>query len=302
MSLQGEATMGVTTTPDGPPAPAGMPGGEQAQAARWAGTATAASGVLAFTGAIGSAEPHAHAAVQVLLVLDGEVMLTDRHGHQLPVEAAIIPAGVRHELRAAPGARGLLAYLDPAHPAGRAAGARIVAAGAPDMAGTWQTAARPLANAAVTSMITGLVTGPADLPGMLCSIGPAAETRGFPAALSRALEAVPQLIDGPLLLGDLAAQAGVSASRLGHLFAEHLQLPFPAWRRWARLLHAIEAVRGGATLTEAAHGAGFADSSHLTRVCHEMFGLAPSRLVHLVRPGSQPSGSIQARKGRRPRR
>ncbi|OUC96475.1 AraC family transcriptional regulator [Streptosporangium minutum] len=255
-----------------------MPRGEQAQAARWAGTAMASSGLLAFTGAIGSAEPHAHAAVQVLLVLDGEVMLTDRHGHQRRTEAAIIPAGVRHELRAAPGAHGLLAYLDPAHPAARAAGARIATAGDADIVSTWQVAARPLATAAVT--------GPATLSGVLCSIGPTADTRGIPAVLSRALEAVPQLIDGPLLLGELAARVGVSASRLGHLFAEHLQLPFPAWRRWARLLHAIEAVRGGATLTEAAHGAGFADSSHLTRVCHEMFGLAPSHLVHLVRPAA----------------
>ncbi|GGT07424.1 putative transcriptional regulator, AraC family protein [Planobispora rosea] len=257
-----------------------MPRGGQAQAAGWAGTTTAAPGLLAFTGAIGSAEPHAHAAVQILVVLDGEVTLTDRHGHRCRTEAAIIPAGVRHGLRAAPGAHGLLAYLDPAHPAGRAAGTRIAMAGDADIASTWQAAARPLTATAVTSKITG----PAALPGVLCSIGLPTGTRRPPAVLSRALETVPQLIDGPLLLSEIAARVGVSASRLGHLFAEHLQLPFPAWRRWARLLHAIEAVREGATLTEAAHGAGFADSSHLTRVCHEMFGLAPSRLIHLLRP------------------
>ncbi|CCH32392.1 AraC family transcriptional regulator [Actinosynnema sp. NPDC047251] len=255
-----------------------MPHGEQAQAARWTGTATAAPGLLAFTGAIGSAEPHAHAAVQVLLVLDGEVVLTDRHGHRLRTGAAIIPAGARHELRAAPGTHGLLAYLDPAHPAARAVAARIAAAGDPAGVSTWQIAARPLTTARPLTVATPT------LPGVLSSIGQTADTSGLPLVLSRALEAVPQLIDGPLLLGELAARVGVSAGRLGHLFAEHLRLPFPAWRRWARLLHAIEAVRGGATLTEAAHGAGFADSSHLTRVCHEMFGLAPSRLVHLVRP------------------
>ncbi|MEV0678832.1 helix-turn-helix transcriptional regulator [Actinosynnema sp. NPDC050436] len=281
---------GVATRVGGP----GMPWGEQAQAARWAGTASATPGLLAFTGAIGSAEPHAHAAVQVLLVSDGEVVLTDRHGHRCRAEAAIIPAGVRHGLRASPGARGLLAYLDPAHPAARAACARIATAGDASTVSTWQIAARPLAAA---------VHGPATLPDVLGSIGPVADPTGFPRVLARALEAVPQLIGGPLLLGELAARIGVSASRLGHLFAEHLRLPFPAWRRWARLLHSIEAVRGGATLTEAAHAAGFADSSHLTRVCHEMFGLAPSHLVHLVRPTaclptgprSQSSGSIQAR-------
>ncbi|MEV4188993.1 helix-turn-helix domain-containing protein, partial [Streptosporangium canum] len=85
--------------------------------------------------------------------------------------------------------------------------------------------------------------------------------------------------DGPLLLGELAARAGVSASRLGHLFAEHLHLSYPAWRRWARLLHAIEQVRRGATLTEAAHAAGFADSAHLTRTCRAMFGITPSQAL-----------------------
>ncbi|MFD8557922.1 hypothetical protein ACFV1N_11615 [Streptosporangium canum] len=40
---------------------------------------------------------------------------------------ASIPTGIRHELRAAPGTVGLLAYLDPAGPAGRAATARIAA-------------------------------------------------------------------------------------------------------------------------------------------------------------------------------
>ncbi|MGW7482068.1 helix-turn-helix domain-containing protein [Nonomuraea muscovyensis] len=265
--------MSITTTPAGLTAPAGVPRKQQAQGGHWAGTATAAPGLLAFTGAIGSAEPHAHAAVQVLLVLDGEVILTDRHGHQRRAVAAIIPAGVRHELHAVPGAHGLLAYLDPAGPAGRAAGARVATSGALDVVGTWLAAA-----------FTDPVTGAAALPGVLCATGSAAGSKGFPPALSRALEAIPQLIEGPLLLGELAARAGVSASRLGHLFAEHLRLPYPAWRRWARLLHAIETVRGGATLTEAAHAAGFADSSHLTRVCHQMFGLAPSHLVHLVRP------------------
>jgi transcriptional regulator GlxA family with amidase domain len=35
----------------------------------------------------------------------------------------------------------------------------------------------------------------------------------------------------------------------------------------------------GGTLTDAAHAAGFADSAHMNRVCHEMFGLAPSEAV-----------------------
>lgn len=245
--------------------------------AAWAGAATAAPGLLAFTGAIGSAEPHTHAAVQVLLVLGGDVLLVDRHGHQRQVAAAIIPAGVRHELRAAPGACGLLAYLDPAGPAGRAATARARGGGGDAAAvSTWQAAAHPPGGTSV-----------ADLPVTHCSAAPGRGAAGLPTALARAVEMIPQLIGGPLLLEDLAARVGLSASRLGHLFAEHLHLPYPAWRRWARLLHAIEAVRGDATLTEAAHAAGFADSAHLTRTCRAMFGITPSQA--LAATGWKPS-------------
>jgi AraC-like DNA-binding protein/mannose-6-phosphate isomerase-like protein (cupin superfamily) len=286
MILHEGTTVSVATgTPVRPPAAAGTQPGEQAQGPRWAGAATAVPGLLAFTGEIGSAESHAHAAVQVLLVLDGEVVLSDRHGHQRRVQAAIIPAGVRHELRAAPGARGLLAYLDPAGPAGRAATARIAGDAVVDAVRTWQAAARPLATTAAID--------PAHLRAVACTNGPSADPAGLPAALSRALQAIPQLIDGPLLLGELAAQAGVSASRLGHLFAEHLHLPYPAWRRWARLLHAIESVRGGATLTDAAHSAGFADSAHLTRTFRAMFGLTPSQAMAAT--GWSPRSAASAR-------
>ena len=39
---------------------------------------------------------------------------------------------------------------------------------------------------------------------------------------------------------------------------------------------AIEAVMAGASWTEAAHEAGFADSAHLTRTHRRMFGIEPS--------------------------
>ena len=41
---------------------------------------------------------------------------------------------------------------------------------------------------------------------------------------------------------------------------------------------AIESAMDGASWTEAAHAAGFADSSHLTRTHKRMFGLEPTAL------------------------
>ncbi|MEV6659600.1 helix-turn-helix transcriptional regulator [Nocardia fluminea] len=89
------------------------------------------------------------------------------------------------------------------------------------------------------------------------------------------------LADGPVRLSELARRARLSESRLAHLFSAQVGLPFRAYVRWLRMQHAIRLVAAGQTLTEAAHGAGFADSAHLNRVCHSMFGAAPSQFGQL---------------------
>ncbi|HUL98536.1 MAG TPA: helix-turn-helix domain-containing protein [Mycobacterium sp.] len=48
---------------------------------------------------------------------------------------------------------------------------------------------------------------------------------------------------------------------------------------WLRLVDAIGALSGGASLTDAAHRTGFSDSAHLSRTFRRMFGMAPSLLV-----------------------
>lgn len=87
-------------------------------------------------------------------------------------------------------------------------------------------------------------------------------------------------------VGTLAAAArslGLSSSRLGHLFSAQVGLPFRPYALWLRLQGALAYLARGANLTEAAHGAGFADSAHLTRTFRRMFGVAPSDLAGLAR-------------------
>ena len=82
---------------------------------------------------------------------------------------------------------------------------------------------------------------------------------------------------------DAAARAhGLSASRLGHLFSAQVGLPFRPFALWLRLQGALAHMAKGANLTEAAHGAGFADSAHLTRTFRRMFGVAPSDLARSI--------------------
>ncbi|GGW71983.1 putative transcriptional regulator, AraC family protein [Streptomyces lucensis JCM 4490] len=251
----------MDTTPAHSPTPA-------RPAPQWHGAASASAGLLAFSGRIGGAAPHAHAAVQVLLLASGGVTLVDPAGHAQEARSAIIPAGVPHELRASVDAGGLVAYLDPAGPAGRAADALLRATGLdPATARAWRAAAQALPGVRTVDELVGVLHTPPAPLGTL------------PEPLRQALALAPRLIDGPLLLGELAGRVGLSASRLGHLFAEHLRLPYPAWRRWARLLHALESVQSGASLTTAAHAAGFTDSAHLTRACRAMFGIPPSEAL-----------------------
>jgi AraC family transcriptional regulator len=85
-------------------------------------------------------------------------------------------------------------------------------------------------------------------------------------------------LDKPLSLVDAAAHVGLSSGRARHLFVEGTGLPFRTYLLWLRLTKAIELFSAGTSLTEAAHGAGFSDSSHLSRTFRRMFGIAPDSL------------------------
>src|SRR5262249_6798266 len=74
----------------------------------------------------------------------------------------------------------------------------------------------------------------------------------------------------------LATLVHLSPSRFRHLFRREMGMSVQSYLRWQRLLAALRASAYGASLTEAAHAAGFADSAHLTRVCRATFGLPPS--------------------------
>lgn len=74
---------------------------------------------------------------------------------------------------------------------------------------------------------------------------------------------------------DLARSVGLSAHRLMHLFRAGTGLPLRRYALWLRLRAALAVALRGATLTEAAHAAGFSDSAHLSRTFREHFGLPP---------------------------
>ena len=85
-------------------------------------------------------------------------------------------------------------------------------------------------------------------------------------------------LDQAVSLGEVAAVVGLSPGRTRHLFVQQTGLAFRTYLLWLRLVRAVEIYAGGASLTEAAHGAGFSDSAHLSRTFHRMFGIVAASL------------------------
>jgi AraC family transcriptional regulator len=103
------------------------------------------------------------------------------------------------------------------------------------------------------------------------------------ARMARALDHIRSRIRAPVSLADAAAAATLSPSRFRHLFVQETGTSFRAYLLWLRINIAIEAAMAGASWTAAAHEAGFADSSHLTRTHKRMFGIEPNEAI-----GGQP--------------
>lgn len=85
-------------------------------------------------------------------------------------------------------------------------------------------------------------------------------------------------VDQAVSLREVASHVRLSPGRTRHLFVQQTGLPFRTYLLWLRLVRAVELFASGASLTEAAHGAGFSDSAHLSRTFRRMFGIAAASL------------------------
>jgi AraC-like DNA-binding protein len=103
------------------------------------------------------------------------------------------------------------------------------------------------------------------------------------ARVERALLALDQQLSGTVSAHALAQAAHVSLSQLERLFANQLGLPVRRLVLWRRLRVALGLALGGSTLTEAAHGAGFADSAHFSRTMKQLFGVTAGASLRNLR-------------------
>ncbi len=221
-------------------------------------------------------DPHAHHAIQVTLSLGGWFGLTTGD-IEIRDDAAVVAADAEHVFEA----EGLIAFIfiEPESRAGRSVsrtflnGADLVAlppaclgAFREDLAAAYRAPVRD--DVALVGLGRRLVS---TLAGNV--IGDEPDPR-----ISTLIDWAAKNIDGPISLSDAVALSDLSVSRLRHLFVEQTGLPFKSFLLWLRLMRALQARACGASITEAAHEAGFSDSAHLSRTFRRMFGIAPAAL------------------------
>lgn len=108
----------------------------------------------------------------------------------------------------------------------------------------------------------------------------------------KAVEIIRNNPSGRHSLTSLARRIGISESRLRHSFKEATGVPLKRYRLWTRIGAAMRETRRGASLTEAAHYAGFSSSAHLSTAYRLMFGMTPSTFMEAGDLKTLPSARI----------
>lgn len=229
----------------------------------------------------GRTQWHAHHAHQIALAPQGQFRFrTENGGGWTDFEAALVPSHCTHQFELDGIAIAHL-FVEPESRAGRVLAARF---GSDEVAALPVADTQPLARSLFAAFAADASRG-AMVPAaerVLAALCGSASEAGADAAgavdprLERALAFMRQHLHRPIGLAEAAAAAALSESRFRHLFVAQTGCSFRAYLLWLRINLAIEAVMGGASWTEAAHEAGFADSAHLTRTHKRMFGIEPS--------------------------
>jgi AraC-like DNA-binding protein len=122
----------------------------------------------------------------------------------------------------------------------------------------------------------------------------------------RAVAHIRAHLDAPLALDQVADVACLSPSRFRHLFVEQTGVGLRQYVLWRRFLRVWALLTEGASLSAAAHAAGFADAAHLTRTSRKMFGFPPSAMLMAAAsttgapPVAAPSQPLRSIAGGRP--
>jgi AraC-like DNA-binding protein len=227
----------------------------------WNGVLTMGPWWLLYAGDYGPTNRHSHHAVQII-VSTAPVKIRCNLVSEIEGPVVVVPANLAHEVSSHGFATML--FLDADSVKGRRLTARCAGAPFSVFLSVELVGSSELSAAAVLSLVDGDT-----------------ESAPWPAPGKAVASVLSELADDPGAgsLAEFAARAELSPSRFSQRFTREVGTPLRSYRRWVRMLQAVEALSAGATLTSAAHCAGFTDSAHLTHTFRDCFGIAPSDLL-----------------------
>lgn len=108
-----------------------------------------------------------------------------------------------------------------------------------------------------------------------CTLTPLEEKPVFDPRIEKIVARICAQPFDPQTVADFAAQSNLSVPRLVELFKREMGVPISKYRIWRRFFSAAENIATTGNITEAAHAAGFCDSSHYSRRFKDTFGVSP---------------------------
>ncbi len=223
---------------------------------------------------------HAHQAIQIVFGHAGPIALRDGDaGRWVEHTLGLIPSRQPHSMDATRASYNAIIFVEPETPAGRALAGRCPRGGiaALDDPGAARAAAALFAGWLGGACREDLIAGARRVVDAL--------TRGeappvvTDERISWAVAHIQTGLQRAITLEEVARHVHLSPSRCRHLFREQTGMGLRPYVLWRRFLHAWSLLAAGASVTAAAHGAGFADAAHFTRTSRATFGFAPSLLT-----------------------
>ena len=220
--------------------------------------------------------PHRHHSVQLLMALHDSLMVRGGPKNAWKTSGAVwVRPDATHEVDAR-GTTLLIGFVSAESDLGVALSERIegeIACVASRQVGRWRTVLGPTPNEDRAERWLSTF--------LLHHSRPLAIHPGVGRVLSYVQE--PQAVWDDLSLKTLAGVAHLSPSRFMHAFTDSVGVPVRPYLLWLRLQRAACDLMDGASVTSAAHRAGFSDAAHLTRTFRRMLGATPSNLALMKR-------------------
>lgn len=218
-----------------------------------------------------SSAAHKHHSVQLVMTLRETLRVRGAAGEWMSCGACLVRPDAVHEVDAR-GSTVLIGFVDPESELGAALCERIhrdiLRVGSRRLA-RWRAALKPpLTEARVERWVR------TELPQKRRALKIHPKVKRVLAYLREGLAGADDLS-----LDKLAAIAGLSRSRLMHVFTESVGVPIRPYVLWLRLQRASCDLMQGVSVTTAAQSAGFSDAAHLTRTFRRMLGTTPSDLA-----------------------